>query len=236
MEYFHCILISIIWSLPIIIVTVFTELWAFWRRNFSKGTIRGILCIVSILILCYPCIVFPFYIPLYYLLICHLVNNTSNSAINFESFKYPVIFLLSYLPPMAIYMGSRYLFTRTYLFGGLSMETIDMINSANYLLNIKKTTGSTPVLTAKIIAISPDECFSAQSNNDILYAFPISEGVIVEVGDVIEFNPLVVNKTQSIRNLSKSIVFNAELREDNIRDIRIKGISKMPSVERFFGK
>jgi hypothetical protein len=75
----------------------------------------------------------------------------------------------------------------------------------------------------------------AKSSNDILFVFrPPSSGL--HPGDVIEFDHQVLERPQTIQNISTGTAFTAEFREQDIHDLRlpaIHGSSRFPASGRF---
>jgi hypothetical protein len=75
----------------------------------------------------------------------------------------------------------------------------------------------------------------AKTNSDILVVFrPPPSGL--HIGDVIEFDPQVLEVPQTARNISTGAAFTMELRERDIHDLRLPaahGSSRFPSPERF---
>lgn len=75
----------------------------------------------------------------------------------------------------------------------------------------------------------------AQSDNDILFVFcPPSSGL--HLGDVIEFDPQITEKSQTARNINTGSTFPIELSQRDIHDLRLPathGSSRFPSKERF---
>ncbi len=75
----------------------------------------------------------------------------------------------------------------------------------------------------------------AKSSSDILFVFrpPVSG---LHLGDVIEFDHQVLERPQTVRNLSTGGSFEAQFRERDIHDLRLPaahGSSRFPSPERF---
>jgi hypothetical protein len=91
--------------------------------------------------------------------------------------------------------------------------------------------------TIPIPALNTDSIYcDGASENEILFVFSPPSLEVVHVGDVVELEPSILEKPQTVLNVTKGTRFTTELRKRNIHDLRLPashGSSRFPSPERF---
>jgi hypothetical protein len=76
----------------------------------------------------------------------------------------------------------------------------------------------------------------AASENEILFVFRPPSLEAVHIGDVVELDPSILEKPQTVLNITEGTTFATELRKCDIHDLRLPGShgsSRFPSPERF---
>jgi hypothetical protein len=73
------------------------------------------------------------------------------------------------------------------------------------------------------------------SENEILFVFTPPNIEAVHIGDIIELDPHILGKPQTVLNITTSVGFTTQLNKQDIHDLRLPplhGKSRFPSLER----